>query len=127
MTIAPLSVSAQTITNILRAAGLSANVVSVMDAGYSALVAPFIAVDAPRLTSIEYGLALPRSTVSVQIRVAPANTADSAGLITLADAVINALIEGGCKVASANPVVSTTGVPAAIPVIAINVDMGMKG
>lgn len=125
--IAPLSVAAQTITNVLRAADLAANVVSVMDSGYSFLVAPFIAVDAPRLNSIEYGLALPRSIASVQIRVAAASSADSAGMIALADSVINALIVGGCKVTTANPMVSSTGLPAAIPVIAITVDMGMKG
>lgn len=125
--IAPLTVATQTITDILRAANLPANVASTLDIGYPQLVAPFIAVDAPRLTSMEFGLALPRSTVSVPIRVAAATSSDSAGLIVLADAVINALIVGGCAVRSANPVISANGVPAAIPTITINVDMGMKG
>lgn len=125
--IAPLSTAADTITNMLRAASLAANVVSVMDEGYATLVAPFIAVDAPRLTDIQFGLAQPRSTVTVTVRVAPANTTDAAGAVRLADSVIDALIVAGCKVATANPVVSSTGVPAAIPVIAITVEMGMKG
>jgi len=125
--ITPLTTAARTITESLRAANLPANVVSVLDEGYAFLVAPFVAVDAPRLTGIEYGLSVPRSTATVTVRVAPASASDSVGLLALADAVIDALILSGHAVTAANPAVTTTGVPAAIPVIAISIDIGMKG
>jgi hypothetical protein len=121
-----LTAAAQMLTDDLRTglehvSGLL--VASVSDDGYSALTAPYVAVDAPRLAELagRY-LSGANGTVRAEIpvRVVPANTA-ATGLLTLTDSVLDVLVSADYDIDSVEPAIVTAPAAAGTPLPAYRI------
>ena len=120
-----LTAAAESVTDYLRSvAALGVPIASVADPGYASLSGPVVAVDAPTITESKVGLSEYRDTATVPVRTIPATGSDSAGLIALTDATLDALRAGGFNCTGVVPGTLQTGLnPIPVYVITVKIQM----